>query len=116
MLDFNKYHNKLPYPARPAKPFLPQDASPAAIRAYADDVERWEKELVVERAAMVSRRAEGKRLFDMFKADALAENGLTGHPKAEVLFGLACAAAHEAEDENAEIANWVGKLAELLLK
>jgi hypothetical protein len=40
-IETNAYDVSVPYPTRPEKPYLGKDATPAEIRKYADDVERY---------------------------------------------------------------------------
>jgi hypothetical protein len=56
--------------------------------------------------------AENNRLEAMFKADLLDELGLTGHPKADMLFDIAWALGHAYGFE--EVFNQASDLANLL--
>jgi hypothetical protein len=93
-MDFNKYKNQLPYPPRPAKPTLPKNPTPEDYRKHADNLEAYEKVEMEWLKEMDKYHAEQCRLESLFKADALAEVGLTNHPKADKAYGLAWKNGH----------------------
>jgi len=55
-----------------------------------------EARVKIRRERRLAYQAEERRLQDQFKADALAELGLTGHPKADLLFSLAWDEGHSS--------------------
>jgi hypothetical protein len=61
--------------------------------------------------AIEAYRAETRRLDAEFKADALAEVGLTGHPKADAAYSLAWEYGHAAG--LSEVMNYLPELADL---
>lgn len=65
-MDFSKYENKLPWPSK-------NSGNPSLKKAY---------------------DTEQNRLEDLFKTDALAEVGLSAHPRADRIFSKAWALGH----------------------
>lgn len=61
--------------------------------------------------ALNAYRAERNRLFAEFKADLFEDAGVTGHPKAEKVFALAC---EYGEWDLAEIAGYFDDIVELI--
>jgi hypothetical protein len=100
------YKNALPYP--------PHAASVGQRILRGDEAA---KKIAVpdqaERARMIGAyREEESRLTEQFKADALAEVGLTGHPKADKVYHLAWEYGHSAG--LSEVMNYLPELAELV--
>ena len=67
----------------------------------------------VDEAGWRKYQAESKRLHDLFKADALEEVGLTGHPKAEKAFDFASDDGHGSGLQ--DVLYHLSRFAELLL-
>lgn len=84
------YLNKLPFPQRPHPP------------VSVDDYKK----------ALLEYRNESSRLVEEFKADALAEVGLTGHPKADKVYFLAREHGHSAGLH--EVMNYLVDFADLV--
>jgi hypothetical protein len=82
-MDFSAYKSTLPY--------VSKSKDPAAWKAYQE-----------ERA----------RLDAQFRADALAEVGLTGHPKADKAFAMAYERGHSSG--HSEVLYYLDDLADLL--
>lgn len=59
------------------------------------------------------QRAERKRLYEQFEADAINATGLTGHPKAKALYDYAWGIDSSAGLE--EVLNTLAELAEIML-
>lgn len=93
-MDTELYHNTLEYPAPPTRPVLVKNATPDQIRKHADLVEKYEAEKRQCNASREVYGAENRRLYEKFKADALEELGLTGHPKGNLLFEKAWGMGH----------------------
>jgi hypothetical protein len=111
-MDFNKYKNQLPYPPRPAKPTLPKNPTPEDYRKHADDMEVHAQAVTKCLKEMDKYHAEQARLDTLFKQDALAEVGLTNHPKADKAYGLAWENGHSSG--LSEVYNHLLDYAELL--
>jgi len=88
-MDYDKYKNTKPYPAMPPKPRLPKHPTAAEARDYADGLEAYETAMVAYRAARDDYHAEQARMDEQFKQDALADVGLTGHPRADKAYAFA---------------------------
>lgn len=105
-MDYTKYVNTLPYPKRPDKPKHPvapkKDATSSNYLEYAKQLEDYSKQLLEYEQVSLKKYGEdilkydeeNIRLQNQFKADALEEVGLTGHPKAEKAFSLAYEEGH----------------------
>lgn len=103
----DSYKNKLPYPVGPAL---------VGLRTLKNQPAAGEGEVHLEgkarEAAMQAYREEDSRLAEEFKADALAEVGLTGHPKADKVYHLAWEYGHSAGFS--EVMNYLPDLADLV--
>ena len=106
-MNFEYYKNSCPCPNSPIKPSPPRPETPDALRAYADDLEQWEKQDEEWREEASAWHKKSGELDQEFRHDALLELGLQDHPKADVLFQLAharcqheghCAVFHEMQD------------------
>jgi hypothetical protein len=87
-MDTEKYTNQDPYPERPKKPAKSRGAedTPAQHRKYVDELEAWERDMEKYRTDVVAWRSTQQHLDSQFKVDVLEEYGLTGHPKADLVF------------------------------
>ena len=111
-MDFDKYKMTRPYPPAPYSPWLPTNPTPEDCRKYADAKEAHLQAIEVWKKARSDWEAEENRLFKGFKADALAEVGLTNHPKADKAYGLAWENGHASG--LSEVYNHLMRYAELL--
>lgn len=112
-MNFDKYNVTIPFPEKPWKPRVKPNPTIAALRKYADDLEQYEKEMVVYREAAQAYYAAQAQMRLQFKADVLQEHGLTGHPKADKVYDMAWQEGHA--DGYGNIERWVEDLAELVL-
>ncbi len=112
-LENNAYQNREPYPIRPRKPFLSKTATPAEIRAYADQLEQYEEELRGTRERMAAYNARTAALEAEFRADLEEYYGMTGHPKADLLYGKSWEHGHSSG--LSEVANVYSDLVDLVL-
>jgi hypothetical protein len=101
------YKNKLPYPIGPATVGLRTLRGQPVVDKDEVHLEGAERE-----AARKAYREEESRLAEVFKADALAEVGLTGHPKADKVYSLATEYGHSAGFS--EVMNYLPDLADLV--
>lgn len=67
----------LPYPTRPSKPFLPKDATPTEVRAYADALEAYNEAMVTYRDDMDAYNAGMRLRQSDLHVDLAAEYDLT---------------------------------------
>ena len=112
-MDTDKYKNQAPYPVKPKKPGMPRGTDPASYHMYADDLDAHNQLMDVYREDIVKWNKRQGELDLVFKADVLAENGLTGHPKADLVFSKAWEHGHSSG--NNDVAYWVADLADLVL-
>lgn len=85
------YENKLPYPRKPNGGIVLNAKDTAAfLKAF----KAYDAALVDYHAAREAYIVENGQIYAQFKADVLAELGLTDHPKAEKLFGMAWDRGH----------------------
>ncbi len=95
-MDFEKYQNKIPYPDRPHKPALAQGyPASAALRAHADAIDKYNSDMISYRQLRDAYDKESMQLHNEFKVDAIANAGLTGHPKADKAFEMAWDDCHD---------------------
>lgn len=91
-LSENYYKTKLPYPTKPKEPKTTVDLSKASDEEVAM-VRAAMAKFKEEEVAYAARRNEyyedEARLHAEFRADLEEENGMTGHPKADLLFSKA---------------------------
>ncbi len=96
----DEYKTKLPYPSRPVEPDLlrkkPRDMSademaalPALAASYAAAKEAYA-------AAKTAYNQDQHRLDTQFRADLEEESGMTGHPKASLLWDKAYDRGHSS--------------------
>ena len=106
------YHNKGDYPQKPNKPVLAKDATPAQIRAYADQIELYEAHMREYREQVNHYNARTRQLEDVFRADLEAEFDMVGHDKADLLYSKAWHMGHSGGLH--EVANCYSDLVELV--
>jgi len=112
-MDFDKYKNKMEYPTHPKKLILGKNASPAEVRAYADELEKYEIEEKKYEKLRSAYNKHGSELNQKFREDALEDVGLTGHPKADKAFAFAYEHGHSSGIS--EVYGWLVDVAELIL-
>jgi len=89
-MDYADYKTDVPYPNRPTKPAKPgMDATSADYRRYAAELEDYEVACAEHKNALNAYRTAQGALDDKFRADVIEEEGLTGHPLADVLWSKA---------------------------
>jgi hypothetical protein len=93
-MNFAKYEMQRPFPTAPKSPVLPKNPTPDDYRKHATLLEAHKMAFDGYREEVSAWKAEEARLLSDFKADALAEVGLTGQPKAEKAYGLAWENGH----------------------
>jgi hypothetical protein len=93
-MNYAKYEMQRPFPKAPKSPVLPNNPTPDDYRKHATLLEAQVKALEDYRLEASDWKAEEARLLSAFKADALAEVGLTGHPKADKAYDLAWENGH----------------------
>lgn len=93
-MDYSNYTNKMNFPYKPAKPTSPKDPTPDNIRKWASDMENYEKEMVTLGKLMDEYQKESRRLEDKFMNDALADVGLSNHPKKTLIYSKAYEKGH----------------------
>lgn len=107
------YDNQSECPQKPLRPVLTKDATPAQIRAYADQIEMYDAHLKEYREQLNHYNARTRQLEDVFKADLEAEFGMVGHVKADLLYSKAWQMGHAHGLR--EVANYYSDLVELVL-
>jgi hypothetical protein len=101
-----RYANKVPYLLPPMAPIDPNTTT-------ITEAERRREAYKAERRAQQRLHSEeDSRLLALFQADLEAEYGLTGHPKAGLLWSLAYAHGHSSG--YSEILIWYDELSELV--
>jgi hypothetical protein len=105
------YKNNMPYPSRPKKPVL-KDQTPAAARAYADELEAYAEDVKQYEEERRAYGAESARLEAKFRDDLEAEHDTKGHPKADMLYSMAYDRGHSAG--MSEVANYYDELSQLI--
>lgn len=99
-LENGEYENKTPYPTKPKRPA--KAGTPAGkmtgeeLRAMADEIEAWNKADEAYREALKEYNRETGRKMESFRADALKELGLEGHPKADKAWAMAWERGHSS--------------------
>lgn len=114
MIDFDGYKVPVPYPDKPAKPHL-ASASAKDARAYADQMDKYEQDMVVYRQMLADYRAASAVVEARYREDVLVEAGLKGHPKADKVFAMAWDECHSGAGYRQDVYNRVLELAELVL-
>lgn len=112
-MDFEKYENKLEYPTRPKKPILGKDHTSKDLDDYKKALQKYEEDMISCKVKEKAYDEEYRRLYFLFKKDALNDVGLIDHPKAEKVFSLAWEKGHSGglNDVYCEL----GELADLLI-
>jgi len=95
-MDTSIYENKMEYPARPKKPYLPREHTSEDAELYAFELKNWEKDIEEYRERIKVFNAETRRLEDQFKHDALDDVGLLNHPKADKIYSKAWEDGHSS--------------------
>lgn len=95
-MNFDNYKTKLSWPDRPEAPVLGRNPTPAELRAHADALEAHEPKVVEYKRLKTEYQEDEARLAEEFKKDALEEVGLTGHPKADLVYSKAWEAGHSS--------------------
>ena len=94
------YNTNLPYPARVERPVVlnrkAADLTADEIVTLAQVKADYEAAQDAHVAARTAYNADRGRLEIQFRADVEAENGMTGHPKAALLWNKAWANGHSA--------------------
>ena len=95
-----KYDVKLPYPSRPSEPAVlrrkVKELSAEEIASIPTVKAEYEAAQVAFREAQTAYKLEERRLHEEFQADLEAEHGMTGHPKAGLLFTKAWDHGHSS--------------------
>ena len=111
-MDFDSYKPNVSYKAKPSKPRLPHGPTAEQARVFADDMELYEVGMEEFRKHTEAFRAAERDAMSRFKADVLAENGITDHPKADKLYEMAWERGHSSGIQ--EVAMYAEELSELL--
>jgi len=112
-MDFSRYENKMPYPDRPRKPrALPLRHTVADLEEYSEQFMKYVAERDKYDAHMKRYKEEKRRLFDLFKIDALMELGIEAHPKGYKAFDMAWEEGHSFGYH--EVFTILSELAELM--
>lgn len=90
-MDFQEYVvSKVSYPANPTRPLpILRKGTAKDAQAFADAMVKYEADMAKYKAQKAEWMKEDNRLREKFKVDALAEVGLTNHPKADKIFQYA---------------------------
>jgi hypothetical protein len=92
------YSNAGDYPAKPSCPILEDSLFTSADQAseYAAKVRAWSLAMDVWKAAVDAYNRRSRELEQEFQRDLEDHHGMTGHPKAAILFGKAWDRGHSA--------------------
>lgn len=115
-MDYEKYKSKHHdnMPICPRKPRLTSNRpNEAECQAYAADLKAYTIAKEAYNAQWAEINKERQQLDAAFKADALKECGLEGHPKADKAFSMAWDRGHSGGLP--EVYGYLEELAELLL-
>lgn len=112
-LEANAYRNPVPFPASPRKPRLNMKASPAEVRAYADELEAYDVAMVRYREEVAAYYARNVALEAEFRHDLELEYHMVGHPKADLLYGKAWERGHSGGLQ--EVASAYSDMVDLVL-
>jgi hypothetical protein len=112
-----EYDNTVPYPKRVEKPAillkrfgeLFGDDLSEAIRAMG----QYETDLATQGEARIAYNLEERRLHLKLQSDLEVEHGLSGHPRAALLYQLAYDRGHSAG--MSEVALYYSEMAELIV-
>lgn len=104
-INAGKYENKVAYDVA--------DPEPDKTKVTAAEYETWQAGRRGRKNAQRQLwQAENDRLARLFQADLEAEHGLTGHPKAAMLFGIAWERGHSSG--YTDVANVYDEISQLL--
>jgi hypothetical protein len=112
-MDFDKYVNKMSYPARPVKPSAVGIKNAQNAKDFAQAYEKYEAEIKTYQQKWDAYQVEEANLCNQFRTDALEEVGLTGHPKADKAFAYAWEQGHS--DGYPEVFNVLLEVVDLIL-
>lgn len=112
-LEANAYRNPEPYPQAPRKPRLNVKATPAEVRAYADELEAYDAAMKTHREWVAAYHARSVALEAEFRHDLEVTFDMVGHPKADLLYSKAWQMGHAAG--LLEVANYYSDLVELVV-
>jgi hypothetical protein len=94
------YKTKLPYPDRVHEPAVlrkrAKELTPDELASIPTVLAEFEAAKIAERAARMAYSDDNGRLLDQMRVDLEAEHGMTGHPKAAMLWAKACEDGHSA--------------------
>ena len=98
-MDVRKYVDQLKAlaqgPKRPVRPRRPTpDHGPEGLRAYADELEVYLKELKAWELDVADRKAQQQRLLEKFKEAALEDVGLSCHRSRATIYNYAWQRGH----------------------
>ena len=112
--DFIDQRDNLKLPREPTRPAPPRGggATSAHYRHYAEELEKYESRMDTYRELQAKFADRCNEVDEAFKRAALADLGLTDHPKADKLWTLAWEYGHSAGYQ--EIWNYAQEFAELL--
>jgi len=111
-LESNAYQNRDTYPSRPRKPLLARDATPAQLRAYADQLENYDHMIKEHLNQVASYHARSAVLENQFRDDLESFYHMKGHDKADLLYSKAWHMGHSGG--LTEVANYYSDLIELV--
>ena len=95
MLDYAKYTNPCKYPTRLSIPRLVSNTpTEAEINKYLSEVKEFDKAKVEYAKNLAAHQEAEAERIRQFKVDLFVAYGVTGHPKAERAFNLACEFGH----------------------
>lgn len=112
-LEDNAYRNNHLLPERPRRPVLNRNAGPSELRQYADALENYDHSLKEYRDQMAAHSTVTAALEAQFQTDLEAEYGMTGHPRASLLYHKAWQRGHSGG--LSEVASVYADLVDLVL-
>lgn len=93
-LENNAYRNPEALPQAPRKPLLSRMATPAEVRGFADRLEAYDQAKKQHREMQAAYYSRSVALESEFRIDLEAHFLMTGHPKADLLYGKAWQMGH----------------------
>ena len=111
-MNFDDYNIRLPYPARPSRAF--KDLYSLNPKEAAEEVTKYQVAEATYRTKMKEYVQEEERLRNLFKADAIKEAGLEGHPRAHKAYSMAWQRGHSSG--YSDVMSALYEFAELLLE
>ena len=112
-MNFDEYKNTDEYPRKPHAPTITSNATPDEYRKHAVALEQHATDLQVYRNELEKWNVKQAELETQFSIDALADVGLTDHPKADKCFSFAWEHGHSSGYH--EVYYWLEEIAELML-